>query len=81
MLTGEKTNEADIDHLETNNLFISFNNENFNDVRRIVTLVKWHNNFVNIPRELWGVKPSIIGEISPKKKLIYVANIIKYRAS
>lgn len=81
MLAGQKTPEADYDNLQTNNLEISFNNENFNDVRKIITLIKWHNSFVHLPKQLWALKPAFIGETSPKKKLIYIANVIKCRIS
>lgn len=48
-MSGEKTNDTEVDNLETNSIHVSFNNQNFNDVRRLIALIKWHNSFVEIP--------------------------------
>lgn len=60
-------------------LAITINNQNFNDIRRLLELIKWHNSFVNLPEYLWNTKPKIIGTINAKTKLKYICEMIKYK--
>ena len=65
-------------------LEININNQNFNDIRRILALIEWHNSFVDIPQYLWTLKSPIILKKKPKSnpnftKFKYFAKIINHK--
>lgn len=58
---------------------LEVSNQNFNDIRRIIELIKWHNSFIALPEELWSHKPTIIGASPPKHKFAYVVRLVQHK--
>jgi hypothetical protein len=78
-VANTKTKDSSNTLLSMDNLELFVNNQNFNDIRRLIALIAWHNSFVNLPCELWLLKPPIIGEVRPLQKMQYISNIIYYK--
>lgn len=53
------------------------NNYNYGDIARVLLLIQWHNSFMNVPYEIWKVKPFVLSECKPSAKFIYCAHLIK----
>ena len=39
---------------------VDINNNNLNDIRKIIGLISWHNSFIELPDNLWKEKPLFI---------------------
>lgn len=53
------------------------NNYNYGDIARVILLIQWHNNFIDIPYSAWKAKPFVLTECKPSAKFLYCCHLIK----
>lgn len=53
------------------------NNYNYGDIARVLLVIQWHNSFMNIPYDVWKVKPFILSECKPSVKFLYCAHLVQ----